>query len=202
MSSLVIAAPMQGWVAPLDEAPDAVFAGRMLGDGLAIDPTGQVLCAPCAGEVISVHRTRHAVTLRCANGAEILMHVGLDTVGLGGEGFETHVRDGQSVQAGDPLISFDIDLLAGRAKSLLTPVVVTNGEAFEIVRRQQDREARVGDFLMEVRPLARDGAVATAGAGPRASRRLVTTQSRCARTRRSMPCSAPGMGSSAASIAA
>ena len=165
MSSLVIAAPMQGWVAPLDEAPDAVFAGRMLGDGLAIDPTGQVLCAPCAGEVISVHRTRHAVTLRCANGAEILMHVGLDTVGLGGEGFETHVRDGQSVQAGDPLISFDIDLLAGRAKSLLTPVVVTNGEAFEIVRRQQDREARVGDFLMEVRPLARDGAVATAGAG-------------------------------------
>lgn len=174
MSSLVIAAPMQGWVAPLDEAPDAVFAGRMLGDGLAIDPTGQVLCAPCAGEVISVHRTRHAVTLRCANGAEILMHVGLDTVGLGGEGFETHVRDGQSVQAGDPLISFDIDLLAGRAKSLLTPVVVTNGEAFEIVRRQQDREARVGDFLMEVRPLARDGAVATAGAGPRASRRLVT----------------------------
>ncbi|RYF88063.1 MAG: HPr family phosphocarrier protein, partial [Caulobacteraceae bacterium] len=83
----------------------------------------------------------------------MLMHIGLDTVGQDGAGFEVHVRDGQPVRSGDPLISFDIDLLARRARSLLTPVVITNAEAFAIVRRDQDQEAAVGDFLMELRPL-------------------------------------------------
>jgi phosphoenolpyruvate-protein phosphotransferase len=150
MSPLILTAPMQGWVAPLDEAPDPVFAERMLGDGLAIDPTGSSLHAPCAGVVLSVHHARHAVSLRTETGAEVLMHIGLDTVELGGEGFEVHVRDGQTVAAGDLLVSFDIDLLARRARSLLTPIVLTNGEAFAITRREQDREVQVGDFLMEI----------------------------------------------------
>ena len=83
-----------------------------MGDGVAIDPVGSTLCAPCDGEVLSVHRAGHAVTLRAVNGAEILMHVGLETVALNGEGFERHVADGQKVTAGDRLISFDLDLLA------------------------------------------------------------------------------------------
>ncbi|PLR24030.1 hypothetical protein SGCZBJ_14400, partial [Caulobacter zeae] len=70
MTTLVLSSPLSGWVAPLDETPDAVFAERMLGDGLAIDPTGSVLHAPCDGRVVTVHRSRHAVTLRAANGAE------------------------------------------------------------------------------------------------------------------------------------
>ncbi|MDG2528898.1 phosphoenolpyruvate--protein phosphotransferase [Caulobacter endophyticus] len=152
MSTLVLSAPLQGWVAPLDETPDAVFAERMLGDGLAIDPTGQVLHAPCDGRVITVHRSRHAVTLRADNGAEILMHVGLETVALDGEGFTVHVAEGQAVKAGDPLIGFDLDLLARKAKSLITPIVVTNPDAFSIVRREQDRETGVGGFLMELVP--------------------------------------------------
>jgi len=147
---LILNCPMQGWVAPLDETPDPVFAEHMLGDGLAIDPTGSSLHAPCAGVVLSIHAARHAVSLRAENGAEILMHIGIDTVALNGEGLTAHVRDGQAVAAGELLISFDIDLLARRAKSLMTPILLTNGEAFAIVRRDQDRELQVGDFLMEI----------------------------------------------------
>ena len=153
MSNLVLSAPLKGWIAPLDETPDAVFAERMLGDGLAIDPLDSTLHAPCDAVVTTVHRARHAVTLRAANGAEILMHVGLETVALNGEGFSVFVKEGQSVKAGDKLLGFDIDLLAQRARSLITPVVITNLDAFEIVRRDQDRELAVGDFLMELAPL-------------------------------------------------
>ncbi|QUD88565.1 phosphoenolpyruvate--protein phosphotransferase [Phenylobacterium montanum] len=154
MPDLILLAPLQGWVAPLDEAPDPVFSGRLMGDGLAIDPTGSTLVAPCAGRVISVHHTRHAVTLAAEGGAELLIHIGLETVGLGGEGFEVHVRDGQTVAPGDPLISFDIDLLAQRARSLLTPIIVTNGDGFSIVERTQDREIEIGQPLMILRAAA------------------------------------------------
>ena len=123
-SKLVLLSPLQGWSAPLDEVPDAVFAGRMMGDGLAIDPTGASLHAPCDGTLVVVPASKHAVTLRADNGTEILLHVGIDTVSLGGEGFELHVREGQRVRAGDRLISFDLDLLAKRAKSLMTPVIL------------------------------------------------------------------------------
>ncbi|RRN66024.1 phosphoenolpyruvate--protein phosphotransferase [Caulobacter sp. 602-1] len=160
MSNLVLSAPLKGWIAPLDEAPDAVFAERMLGDGLAIDPLDSTLHAPCDAVVTTVHRARHAVTLRAANGAEILMHVGLETVALNGEGFSVFVKEGQSVKAGDKLLGFDIDLLAQRARSLISPVVITNPDAFEIVRRDQDLEVSVGDFLMELAPI---GGTAAAG---------------------------------------
>lgn len=160
MSNLVLSAPLKGWIAPLDETPDAVFAERMLGDGLAIDPLDSTLHAPCDAVVTTVHRARHAVTLRAANGAEILIHVGLETVALNGEGFSVFVKEGQTVKAGDKLLGFDIDFLAQKARSLITPVVVTNLDAFEIVRRDQDRELAVGDFLMELAPL---GGAAAAG---------------------------------------
>ena len=150
MSKLTLLAPLAGWSTPLEEAPDAVFAGRMLGDGLAIDPTGSTLYAPCDGELIAVPATRHAVTLRTPQGSEILLHVGIDTVGLAGEGFQMHVRQGQQVRAGDRLLSFDIDLLARRAKSLLTPVILLEGSGFTVGRRNQDREVSVGDVLLEL----------------------------------------------------
>ncbi|ATC34025.1 phosphoenolpyruvate--protein phosphotransferase [Caulobacter vibrioides] len=172
VSNLVLTAPLKGWIAPLEETPDAVFAERMLGDGLAIDPLDSTLHAPCDGAVVSVHRARHAVTLRATNGAEILMHVGLETVALNGEGFEVLVEEGQTVKAGDRLIRFDLDLLAQRARSLITPVVITNLEAFRIVRRDQDREIGVGEFLMELAPIARATAV-LAGAGDEVAREIV-----------------------------
>jgi phosphoenolpyruvate-protein phosphotransferase len=149
-SKLILLSPLQGWSAPLEEAPDAVFSGRMMGDGVAIDPTGSSLHAPCDGTLVVVPASKHAVTLRAHNGAEILLHVGIDTVGLAGEGFELHVREGQTVRAGDRLISFDLDLLARRAKSLVTPVLVTDTMGFSIARRSENCSLQVGDFLMEV----------------------------------------------------
>src|SRR5688500_249873 len=116
-----ILAPLAGWSAPLAEIPDAVFAQAMLGEGAAIDPLSRELRAPCDGEVMSVAAARHAVALRAACGAEILMHVGIDTVGLAGEGFEPKVRTGDRVRAGDLLLSFDLDAVARRAPSLMTP---------------------------------------------------------------------------------
>ncbi len=148
MSSLVLVSPLMGWSAPLEEVPDPVFSGRMLGDGVAIDPLGSTLHAPCDGEVVLVPATRHAVTLRTAAGHEILLHVGVDTVALGGEGFEARVTLGQQVRTGDPLIEFDLDLLARRARSLLTPVLVVGG-AGTCVRRVQDRAVSVGETLFE-----------------------------------------------------
>jgi phosphocarrier protein FPr/phosphocarrier protein len=149
---MILVAPLAGWSTPLDEAPDGVFAGRMLGDGLAIDPTGSTLYAPCDGELIAVPASKHAITLRAQSGAEILLHVGIDTVALAGEGFELHVRQGQRVRAGEPLVSFELDMLARRAVSVLTPVIVLEGSGFTIVGRSQGRELSVGDFLMELAP--------------------------------------------------
>jgi phosphoenolpyruvate-protein phosphotransferase len=165
VSNLVLSSPLKGWIAPLDETPDAVFAERMLGDGLAIDPFGSTLHAPCDAVVTTVHRARHAVTLRATNGAEILMHVGLETVALNGEGFSVFVKEGQVVKSGDKLLGFDLDLLAQRARSLITPVVITNLDAFEIVRRDQDREISVGDFLMELSPIGSAASTDVGSAG-------------------------------------
>ena len=148
---LSLAAPLEGWAAPLSEVPDAVFSGRMMGDGIAIDPTVGRVVAPCDGQVIHFHHARHAVTLRTLFGAEILIHVGLETVALGGEGFTLHVSEGQSVKAGDPLISFDLDRVARGAKSLITPIIVTNGDEFVIDQRAENRRVAPGQPLLILR---------------------------------------------------
>jgi phosphocarrier protein FPr/phosphocarrier protein len=152
MANLTLVSPLRGWCAPLDETPDAVFAQRLLGDGVAIDPTEGVLHAPCDGEVISVAAAGHAVALRAANGAEILLHVGIDTVALGGEGFKVLVAAGARVRSGEPLLNFDLDALALRAKSLITPIVITNGERFSIANARSGQAVKVGDPLLELRP--------------------------------------------------
>ncbi len=161
MPNLILTAPLHGWSAPLEEVPDAVFSGRLLGDGVAIDPTEGALFAPCDGDVIAVAAQKHAVTLRAAGGAEVLLHVGVDTVVLNGEGFELHVAQGTKVKSGDRLLTFDLDLLARRATSLLTPIIVTDGAPFSVIRRATGHAVRAGEFLMELAPAgASTGAVA------------------------------------------
>jgi phosphoenolpyruvate-protein phosphotransferase len=167
---LILLSPLSGWSTPLDEVPDPVFAGRMLGDGLAVDPIGGTLHAPCDGEIIALPESRHAVTLRGAGGAEILMHIGIDTVGLGGKGFEAHVRVGQRVAAGERLITFDLDVVARGAKSLLTPILVMDGCGFSVVRRLASRETAVGEVLMELAPIARASGSSGADESPAAGR--------------------------------
>ena len=165
-------APLAGWSTPLEEAPDEVFARGLLGDGLAIDPTSATLCAPCDGELIVIAAARHAVTLRTREGCEVLLHVGIDSVELGGQGFELHARQGARVRAGEPLLSFDLDLLARRAKSALTPVIVTADSGFRIVRRSSGCELAVGNFLMEVASQAAEVPAPTAPGDAATVRRL------------------------------
>lgn len=132
MASIVLSAPLQGWVTALDTVPDAVFAGRMLGDGLAIDPTGSCLYAPCDGRIVSVQPTGHALTIEAENGAHILIHLGIDTVELNGHGFTPHVAAGDRVSAGDPLIDFDLDFLVRTARAIVTPILLTEGVGFTL----------------------------------------------------------------------
>lgn len=158
--SLTIASPLAGWATRLAEVPDPVFAEKMLGDGVAIDPVEGRLVAPGAGVVVSVHPAGHAVTLQLDTGPVLLMHIGLETVGLGGEGFAPKVVDGQRVAAGELLVEFDLDRLARTAKSLITPVIVTNGEAFAVEDPVSDRAIAAGEAVMRFRALG--GAVAAA----------------------------------------
>lgn len=131
-ATITLAAPLSGLALPLSAVPDPVFAGGMMGAGLAIEPLSSTLLAPCAGEVIQLSATGHALTLRAANGAEVLLHIGIDTVKLGGAGFTPLVATGAQVACGQPLIEFDIDAIARRAPSLLTVVVVSNSDAMTL----------------------------------------------------------------------
>jgi multiphosphoryl transfer protein len=148
--TLTLVAPLAGWSTALEEAPDEVFAARLLGDGVAIDPTAGTLHAPCDAEIVLLPASRHAVTLRTATGCEVLLHVGIDTVTLGGEGFQAHVRAGDRVRAGDALLTFDLDFLARRARSVLTPIIITAESGWQIRKRSLDRLVAAGEWLMEV----------------------------------------------------
>ncbi|MES2421143.1 MAG: phosphoenolpyruvate--protein phosphotransferase [Pseudomonadota bacterium] len=152
MKPIILTSPLQGWASPLEAVPDPVFAERMMGDGIAVDPTGDCLHAPCDAVVLSVHASGHAITLRTPEGAEILMHIGLDTVALGGRGFTPCVTEGASVQRLDPLIRFDLDLLVCEARAVITPVIVTNPEHFTIVRRETGKLVGVGEAMMTLEP--------------------------------------------------
>lgn len=150
--ALIITSPLRGWAAPLDSVPDPVFAQRMMGDGVAIQPLGDTVCAPFDGEVVTLHEAGHAVSLRSAEGAEVLIHIGLDTVALKGRGFTPLVAPGATVARGDPLIRFDMDAVALAATSLITPVIVTNAEAFTITRRVTGRAVGAHEELMALAP--------------------------------------------------
>ena len=126
----IVYSPLSGPVVPLQNVPDPVFAQALAGDGLAIDPTDSRVLSPCHAKVKQVHRKRHAVTLATDQGAELLIHVGIETVNLSGEGFEVRVSDGQRVQRGDVLMEFDPDLIVRKAKSLVTVILVANSDRF------------------------------------------------------------------------
>jgi len=127
-SRIVIIAPLSGALVPLERVPDPVFSQKMVGDGIAIDPLDNILLAPCDGEIAQLHPAGHAITVVTAGGIQVLMHIGLDTVTLNGQGFSPKVKRGDQVSTGAPLVEFDLDFLATHAKSLLTPVVITNSE--------------------------------------------------------------------------
>lgn len=116
--------PLQGTIVPLEDVPDSTFADRLLGGGVAIDPSGSQVVAPAAGVVSQAFPTGHAVALTLDDGAEVLIHVGLDTVKMNGEGFTVHVKNGDRVTAGQPLVDFDRSAIEAAGYKAITPVVI------------------------------------------------------------------------------
>jgi phosphoenolpyruvate-protein phosphotransferase len=127
-TQIELKAPLSGVMVALEKVPDPVFAQKMVGDGISIDPTSNVLVAPLTGKVTQLHSSKHAVTITTPNGIEVLMHIGLDTVMLKGNGFNAKVKEGDIVDVGQALIEFDMDLVAQKAVSLLTQIVITNSD--------------------------------------------------------------------------
>ena len=160
MQSLTLVAPFPGWLSGLADVPDPVFAEGMMGDGIAIDPLDGLVAAPCDGTVLLVAPTGHSVTLRSPDGAELLIHIGVETVGIGRDAFDVHVADGQAVKAGDPLITFDMSVVGLQAKSLVTPVLLTNESGFEFT------PAATGTLVERGQPI---GTITETTASPAAS---------------------------------
>ncbi|WP_347927924.1 phosphoenolpyruvate--protein phosphotransferase [Pseudomonas helvetica] len=148
---LTLSAPLSGPVLTLAKVPDPVFASGAMGDGIAIDPLNNTLHAPCAGVVVHVARTGHAVTLRADNGAELLLHLGLDTVELQGEGFSMLVKEGTRVSNGQALLRFDLDQVAQGCKSLVSLLVLTNSEDFQVLPITL-KSVKVGEPLLHIVP--------------------------------------------------
>ncbi|MGL5354635.1 MAG: PTS sugar transporter subunit IIA [Clostridium sp.] len=124
--ALRFVAPVSGKAIPLSEVPDQVFAEKMAGDGLGILAEGDVVVAPADGELTLVFNTKHAFAMTLANGIELLVHIGIDTVALNGEGFEQLAEQGTQVKAGTPIIKIDRDFITSKGCSLATPVLITN----------------------------------------------------------------------------
>lgn len=125
-SGIEIVAPLSGEIVPIEEVPDVVFAEKIVGDGIAIKPAGNKLVAPCDGTIGKIFETNHAFSLESNTGIELFVHFGVDTVELKGEGFTRIASEGQQVKKGDTIIEFDLAVLEEKAKSVLTPVVISN----------------------------------------------------------------------------
>ncbi|HAE84469.1 MAG TPA: PTS N-acetylmuramic acid transporter subunit IIBC [Ktedonobacter sp.] len=143
MVEIVVLAPLDGTVVELESVPDEVFAQKMAGDGVAIDPSGQVAVAPVAGELVKLFPGGHAFGISTSDGFELIVHIGLDTVELKGEGFENIATEGQLVQAGTPIVRFDRATIERKGKVMLSPVVSSGSgtivrRASGVVRAGQD----------------------------------------------------------------
>jgi glucose-specific phosphotransferase system IIA component len=123
-----VVSPMAGEVLPITAVPDPVFAEKMMGDGFAVNPSAGEVVAPVGGEVVNLFPTGHAVGIRTPDGLEVLVHVGIDTVKLGGQGFTALVAQGDRVEAGQAILRVDLDGIRDQVPSLMTPVVFTNLE--------------------------------------------------------------------------
>ncbi|HDH7015900.1 TPA: PTS transporter subunit IIABC [Staphylococcus aureus] len=150
--SHIVHAPLTGEVTPLSEVPDQVFSEKMMGDGIAIKPSQGEVRAPFNGKVQMIFPTKHAIGLVSDSGLELLIHIGLDTVKLNGEGFTLHVEEGQEVKQGDLLINFDLDYIRNHAKSDITPIIVTQGNITNLDFKQGEHgNISFGDQLFEAK---------------------------------------------------
>ncbi|MDO4961321.1 MAG: glucose PTS transporter subunit IIA [Eubacteriales bacterium] len=142
--------PIEGNVIPREEIPDETFAAGVLGDGVGIDPAKGILAAPCDGEISTVAETGHAIGISAADDMEILIHVGVDTVKMNGDGFKVFVAEGDKVQKGQKLMEFDIEKIRAAGFSPVTAFLLTNSDDYDTFRVLKTGEASIGDEVMSI----------------------------------------------------
>ncbi|HAH9251655.1 TPA: PTS transporter subunit EIIB, partial [Escherichia coli] len=125
-----LVSPITGDVVALDQVPDEAFASKAVGDGVAVKPTDKIVVSPAAGTIVKIFNTNHAFCLETEKGAEIVVHMGIDTVALEGKGFKRLVEEGAQVSAGQPILEMDLDYLNENARSMISPVVCSNIDDF------------------------------------------------------------------------
>ncbi len=149
-SGLSIRSPMKGRVLPLSKVPDATFSEKILGEGIAIDPTEGIVYAPVDARVAQIFKTNHAIGLVTEDGLEILIHVGIDTVKMDGRGFKSFVKKGDFVKSGDKMLEFDVELVRKEAKSTITPIIITNMSEIKSLNFIETTDTRPGDRILSV----------------------------------------------------
>ena len=147
----VLSACLNGTVVPLADVKDEAFASGVLGDGIAIEPSDGELVAPADGEISSTFETHHAVGMTTADGAELLMHIGIDTVKLGGKHFTYLVNEGDKVKKGQPLIRFELEAIKAEGYPVTTPVIVCNTDDYAAVETKASGTVKQGDALLELK---------------------------------------------------
>ena len=148
--TIIVSSPITGLAADLSTAPDEGFAGRMMGDGAVVIPENAQIVAPEDGEVVFVFDTKHAIGFLTDSGLSLLLHIGIDTVSLNGEGFQVFVENGQKVKKGEKLMEIDIDFLKAHAPSLCSPVLCTELEDSDKVRLLAEGEIKAGEPLFAI----------------------------------------------------
>ena len=142
---------MNGTAVKLEDVEDEVFSQKILGEGAAVEPSEGKLYAPCDGKIDSVFDTKHAVNMVSSEGVEILLHIGIDTVKLGGQYFEAHVSDGQEVKKGDLLISFDMDKIKAAGYKVTTPLIIGNTDDYASVEPVAQNSVSAGDIILKIK---------------------------------------------------
>ena len=142
---------MNGTAVKLEDVEDEVFSQKILGEGAAVEPSEGKLYAPCDGKIDSVFDTKHAVNMVSDDGVEILLHIGIDTVKLGGQYFEAHVSDGQEVKKGDLLISFDMDKIKAAGYKVTTPLIIGNTDDYASVEPAAENSISAGDIILKIK---------------------------------------------------
>lgn len=142
---------MNGTAVKLEDVEDEVFSQKILGEGAAVEPSEGKLYAPCDGKIDSVFDTKHAVNMVSNEGVEILLHIGIDTVKLGGKYFEAHVSDGQEVKKGDLLISFDMDKIKAAGYKVTTPIIIGNTDDYKSVEPVAQNSVSAGEMILKIK---------------------------------------------------
>lgn len=143
-----ITAPVSGKVLDLSEVPDQIFAEKLAGDGAAIDAVGDTIVAPADGELTLIFKTYHAFALTLDNGIELLVHIGIDTVNLKGEGFKVLAEQGNKVKMGDPIVKIDRDFIKSKGYSLITPVLITNSYIVSDIKCNIGQDVKAGENVI------------------------------------------------------